>query len=66
MATVGEIPALAFGTWQIPDGEPAVECVGWALEAGYRHIDTAQRYANEAGVGDGDRPERAPPATRSS
>ena len=46
-----EIPALAFGTWQIPDGAPTVVCVGWALEAGYRHIDTAQRYANEAGVG---------------
>jgi len=46
-----EIPPLAFGTWQIPDGAPAIECVGWALDAGYRHIDTAQRYANEAGVG---------------
>ncbi len=45
------IPSLAFGTWQIADGAPTVECVGWALEAGYRHIDTAQRYANEAAVG---------------
>jgi 2,5-diketo-D-gluconate reductase A len=46
-----EIPSLAFGTWQIPDGRPTAECVGWAFEAGYRHIDTAQRYANEDGVG---------------
>ncbi len=46
-----EIPSLAFGTWQIPDGGPTAKCVGWALEAGYRHIDTAQRYANEDGVG---------------
>ena len=46
-----EIPRLAFGTWKIPEGEPAAECVGWALEAGYRHVDTAQRYANENGVG---------------
>jgi 2,5-diketo-D-gluconate reductase A len=52
METGGEIPPLAFGTWQIPDGDPVIECVGWALEAGYRHIDTAQRYANETGVGE--------------
>ena len=45
------IPPLAFGTWQIPDGGPVEEAVGWALEAGYRHVDTAQRYENEAGVG---------------
>jgi 2,5-diketo-D-gluconate reductase A len=48
---VSEIPRLAFGTWKIPEGGPAAECVSWALEAGYRHIDTAQRYANENGVG---------------
>ena len=48
---MSEIPRLAFGTWKIPEGEPAAEAVGWALEAGYRHIDTAQRYANENGVG---------------
>src|ERR1044072_2608219 len=42
---------LAFGTWQILDGPPAAEAVGWALEAGYRHVDTAQRYENESGLG---------------
>ena len=46
-----EIPSLAFGTWKLPEGGPTADCVGWALEAGYRHIDTAQRYANENGVG---------------
>src|ERR1044072_9164009 len=46
-----QIPRLAFGTWQIPDGPEAIAAVGRALEAGYRHIDTAQRYANETGVG---------------
>ena len=51
MASGVDIPPLAFGTWQIPDGEPVANCVGWALETGYRHVDTAQRYANEGGVG---------------
>jgi len=46
-----ELPALGFGTWLLPDGEPTHRAVGWALEAGYRHIDTAQGYGNEASVG---------------
>ena len=45
------IPAIGFGTWQIPDGEGAYSAVSYALEAGYRHIDTAQIYGNEASVG---------------
>jgi methylglyoxal/glyoxal reductase len=45
------IPRLGLGVWQIPDGEPIVQAVTWALEAGYRHIDTAKIYRNEAGVG---------------
>ena len=45
-------PALAFGTWLIPNGK-AANCVRMALEAGYRHIDTAQAYGNEEGVGIG-------------
>lgn len=45
------IPKIAFGTWQIPDGEEAHRAVLYALEAGYRHIDTAQIYGNEASVG---------------
>lgn len=47
-----EIPQLAFGTWKIPDNE-ASAAVENALAIGYRHIDTAQAYHNEAGVGDG-------------
>jgi 2,5-diketo-D-gluconate reductase A len=45
-----EMPLLGFGTWQIR-GEKAYEAVRDALEAGYRHIDTATMYGNEAEVG---------------
>ena len=45
-------PALAYGTWLIKE-ENAANCVKMALEAGYRHIDTAQAYGNEHGVGEG-------------
>lgn len=45
------IPCIGFGTWQTPDGAVAVESVKAALEAGYRHIDTAQGYRNEGSVG---------------
>jgi 2,5-diketo-D-gluconate reductase A len=45
------IPQLGFGVYQIPPGETA-EAVTTALEAGYRHIDTAEMYRNERGVGD--------------
>lgn len=48
-----KIPCLGFGTWQTPDGEVAAESVRTALEAGYRHIDTAAVYRNEKGVGEG-------------
>ena len=48
-----EIPPLGLGTWQIPDGPECVNAVRWALELGYRHIDTAQVYGNEASVGRG-------------
>lgn len=41
---------LGFGTWQI-EGQQAVEATAAALEAGYRHIDTATAYGNEAEVG---------------
>jgi len=47
------IPSIGFGTWQTPDGDIAAESVKNAIEAGYRHIDTAQAYGNEAGVGEG-------------
>ncbi len=44
------IPQLGFGVWEIPAAE-TVEAVTRALLAGYRHIDTATIYGNEAGVG---------------
>lgn len=44
------IPALAYGTWLIKN-EDAANCVKMALEEGYIHIDTAQAYGNEEGVG---------------
>jgi diketogulonate reductase-like aldo/keto reductase len=45
------IPKLGFGTWMIPDGQ-AARAVRDAVDIGYRHIDTAQAYANERGVGE--------------
>lgn len=45
------IPALGFGVFQIPPGEDTEKAVLQALEAGYRHIDTAAAYQNEASVG---------------
>jgi len=45
------IPRLGFGTFKIEDGDPVVDAVTAAVEAGYRHIDTAAVYQNEAGVG---------------
>lgn len=46
-----QIPCIGFGTWQIPDGKTAIDAVKYALEAGYRHIDTAAVYQNEKSVG---------------
>jgi len=46
------IPQLGFGVFQIDPDETA-EAVGHALEVGYRHIDTAEMYQNERGVGEG-------------
>ena len=45
------IPCVGFGTWQAADGREAVDAVTSALEAGYRHVDTAQGYGNEESVG---------------
>src|SRR3954471_388976 len=45
------LPLLGLGVWQVPDGPECVNAVRWALELGYRHIDTAQAYGNEASVG---------------
>ena len=51
LANGAHIPALGFGTWQIPDGAPAYDASLAALRAGYRHIDSARAYGNEASVG---------------
>src|SRR5260370_30909455 len=45
------MPMLGLGVWQVPDGPECVNSVRWALELGYRHIDTAQAYGNEKSVG---------------
>ena len=47
-----EIPRLGLGTWFIDD-DKAADAVRAAIEIGYRHIDTAQAYGNERGVGEG-------------
>lgn len=47
-----EIPKLALGTWFIDDDKVA-EAVRQSVKIGYRHIDTAQAYGNERGVGEG-------------
>jgi 2,5-diketo-D-gluconate reductase B len=54
MVVAGEarIPALGCGTWQLR-GEPCAMIVAEALRVGFRHIDTAQGYGNEAAVGEG-------------
>ena len=47
-----QIPQLGFGVFQIPPEETAA-AVKTALDIGYRHIDTAEMYRNEQGVGEG-------------
>jgi diketogulonate reductase-like aldo/keto reductase len=51
LADGNAIPTLGLGVWQVPDGSECESAVRWALESGYRHIDTAQAYGNEASVG---------------
>ncbi len=46
-----QMPVLGLGVWQVPEGPECENAVRWALEAGYRHIDTAQAYGNEESVG---------------
>jgi len=47
------MPSLGIGTWQNTDPEACANAVATALEMGYRHVDTAQAYDNEASVGEG-------------
>src|SRR5208282_5148987 len=48
-----EIPLVGLGVWQVANDRECVDAVRWALELGYRHIDTAQAYGNEESVGQG-------------
>lgn len=52
MANGIKIPKLGYGTWEIPNGS-AAQAVKEAVKIGYRHIDTAEGYDNENGVGEG-------------
>jgi diketogulonate reductase-like aldo/keto reductase len=45
------MPMLGLGVWQMHNDSECVNAVRWALELGYRHIDTAQEYGNEESVG---------------
>lgn len=47
-----QVPCVAFGTWKMPN-EVVEDAVACAIKTGYRHIDTAAAYQNEAGVGAG-------------
>jgi len=48
-----EIPYMGFGTLRCKDDDETINAVRWAIEAGYRHIDTAAGYGNEKSVGQG-------------
>ncbi|KAK7199650.1 prostaglandin f synthase [Novymonas esmeraldas] len=48
-----KVPQLGIGTWEAKDGTEAVQNVKLAVSAGYRHIDTAHYYKNEASIGQG-------------
>jgi diketogulonate reductase-like aldo/keto reductase len=51
LADGNQMPMLGLGVWQVPNGPATVDAVRWALDLGYRHIDTAQAYGNEESVG---------------
>jgi diketogulonate reductase-like aldo/keto reductase len=51
LADGNQLPLLGLGVWQVPNRPECVNAVRWALEFGYRHIDTAQAYGNEESVG---------------
>ncbi|HEX8855753.1 MAG TPA: aldo/keto reductase [Thermoleophilaceae bacterium] len=60
LADQNEMPLLGLGVWQVPNGPECVNAVRWALELGYRHLDTAQAYGNEESVGEGIRQSGVP------
>lgn len=51
LSTGERMPLLGLGVWQLAEGAQTEHAVGWALEAGYRHVDTAALYGNERSVG---------------
>ncbi|HEX3476055.1 MAG TPA: aldo/keto reductase [Kofleriaceae bacterium] len=51
LLTGAQIPQLGFGVWEVPEGATTRNSVTAALELGYRHVDTARVYGNEADVG---------------
>jgi diketogulonate reductase-like aldo/keto reductase len=51
LAGGAKMPVLGLGVWQMSAGRETEQAVEWALEAGYRHIDTASMYRNEQSVG---------------
>jgi diketogulonate reductase-like aldo/keto reductase len=53
LAGGARMPLLGLGVWQMAAGRETEQAVEWALEAGYRHIDTATWYRNEQSVGAG-------------
>jgi diketogulonate reductase-like aldo/keto reductase len=60
LADGSTMPTIALGVWQVANGQECVNAVRWALESGYRHIDTAQAYGNEESVGEGIRQSGVP------
>jgi diketogulonate reductase-like aldo/keto reductase len=51
LADGSQMPVLGLGVWQVPNGPECVNAVRWALDLGYRHIDTAQAHGSEESVG---------------
>src|SRR5215813_1935999 len=51
LLTGAQIPQVGFGVWEVPEGATTRNSVTAALELGYRHVDTARIYGNEADVG---------------
>jgi diketogulonate reductase-like aldo/keto reductase len=51
LASGAGMPVLGLGVWQMAAGSETEQAVEWALEAGYRHVDTAAMYRNEESVG---------------
>ncbi|PHI19029.1 aldo/keto reductase [Lewinellaceae bacterium SD302] len=47
-----KMPQLGLGVWQSDNGSEVINAIHWALDAGYRHVDTARIYKNEEGVGE--------------